>query len=213
MLNPSADSEQTNDLDRFTTIDNRSWHSTCQELIRRFVSPTVEDCEKQGLIVSFHFLFEPHFLFRLRCADEASRVTVEQIVGSKFSQVASTVREASPQFSHDYHGEADGYGGEDNWLVVEKFLEASSRFFMRRATGSIGPYFTLWKLAHLFLNCNNFQPPFEEGRSLVAIFCERMQYAQVGNSDSRRFLCQVFDTHWDGGERPKWKMLLQNMPT
>jgi len=211
VLNPTVDSAVTNDLGRFTAISNRAWHSACQELIRSFVSPTVDECE--SLITSFHFLFEPHLLFRLRCKDESARLKVEGIVADKFRQVAPIVREMEAQFSHDYHGEADDYGGEDNWLVVEKFLEASSRFFIRRATDRSGRYFSIWKLVHIFLNCNNFQPPFEESRSLVAIFCERMQYRGVAKDDSRRWLCDVFDEHWDGGKPPKWQVLLEAMPS
>lgn len=190
-----------------TRLDNREWHTICQQLVRDFVSPAVADCEKQELLHGFHFLFEPHLLFRLKCKDEDSRKRVKEIVRIHFPSIAALVRELQVTFDDNYYGEASAYGGKENWLVVEKFLEASSRFFMRRVTNNNGPRFTPWTLAHLFMNCNNYQVPLGECRSLVALFCERMQYydaeaetALKGSLDresSRKYLCDFFDTLWD----------------
>jgi hypothetical protein len=202
-----------------TCLDNREWHSACQQLVRDFVSPAVADCDRQELLYSFHFLFEPHLLFRLKCKDEGSRKRVKDTVRTYFPNIAALVREEQIAFDDNYHGEAPDYGGEENWLIVEKFLEAGSRFFMRRVTNHHGTRFTVWTLAHLFLNCNNYLPPLEECRSLVALFCERMQYydaeantplkGSLDRETSRRYFYDFFDRLWN--ERASQR-LLQELP-
>lgn len=171
----------------YGSVDNREWHSISERLVRDFVCPIVAESER--LITSFHFLFEPRLVFRLRCKNEESRKRVKNIIEYWFdkSEVASMVLETKPlQFDDEYDGEATSYGGEDNWQVAEKFLEASSRFYMRTIAGHRGKEFHIWKFIHLLLNCNNHLPPLEEGKTLVESFCERMAYWHTEKSSPLR---------------------------
>ena len=177
---------------------NIEWHQASEQLIRDLVSPVIVECDDRQLISSFHFLFEPHLLFRLRCVREQARSEVKELIISRFSAVSSIVRKLAINFNDDYHGEGDTYGGEQNWLIMERFLEASSRFFMRTIVPNVdrGSNFTLQKFMHIFLNCNNHLPPLEEGRALVNLYCERMRYWNVNVDQSRRLLNSYFDELW-----------------
>jgi hypothetical protein len=172
--------------------------SGLRTLIRDFVSPIIAECDDRLLIASFHFLFEPHLLFRLRCVNEQTRAEVKELKIRQFSAVSSIIQELAVTSNDDYHGEADTYGGEENWLVMEKFLEASSRFFMRTIMRRIdrGSNFEESKFMHIFLNCNNYIPPLEEGRESVNLYCERMRYWNVNVERSRRLLNSFFDELW-----------------
>ncbi len=179
-------------------LGNEEWHQVSEQLIRDLVSPVIAECDDRRLITSFHFLFEPQLLFRLRCVSEQARSEVKELIIRRFSAVSSIVRELAINFNDDYYGEGDTYGGEENWLVMQKFLEASSRFFMRTIMPKIdrGSNFTQWKFMHIFLNCSNHIPPLEEGRTLVNLYCERMRYWNVNIEQSRRLLNSFFDELW-----------------
>jgi len=114
-------------LTELDTQNHKRWHSISERLVRDFVSPVIAECDKRELITSFHFTFGiPCLNLRLRCTDEANRSQVEKVIRERFAKV-DPIAELRP-FDRDYHGEASGYGGEENWLVMEQFLEASSRF-------------------------------------------------------------------------------------
>jgi hypothetical protein len=179
-------------------LGNTEWHQVSEQLIRDLVSPVIVECDNRQLITSFHFLFEPQLLFRLRCVSEEARSEVKELIIRQFRAVSSIVRELAVTFNDDYHGKGDSYGGEENWLVMEKFLEASSRFFMRIKIPRIdrGSNFTQWKFMHVFLNCNNHIPPLEEGRAMVNLNCARMRYWNVNVEQSRRLINSFFDELW-----------------
>lgn len=181
-----------------TQLDNKEWHDASRKLVQDFVSPVVVECENRHLITRFHFLFEPQLLLRLKCIDENACIEVKQIAERYFSRVSSIVRQSAIQFNDDYHGEAESYGGEENWLVMEDFLWSSSRFYVRSTTSGIhrGDNFTLQKFAHIFMNCNNRIPPLEEARTLIGLFCERMSYWSYDRQKSKELLDRFFDVLW-----------------
>jgi hypothetical protein len=138
------------------------------DLILKLVKPTLESVEKDSLIETFHFLFEPgHLLFRARTSDMEKREKVESIIGENLKKVEYISR---VEFKKDYTEEQDQFGTE-GWLYVQKLFEYASRIsLLKRETFDglktlnachLDNQFNDGKLIHCFLNAQGHSIPEE----------------------------------------------------
>ena len=120
-------------------------------LIHNMLSPLVRELEDAALIKTFHFLFEPFVLFRVRLVDTKDKAKVTQLIEEK---VATCGIIEKLEYKDAYVGEAERFG-ELNWQLVQHFLELSSRISFRMVeAGSDDPNkFNDSKLIHCYLNC------------------------------------------------------------
>ena len=149
--------------------------------------PAVEALESEGLIQTFHFLFEPNFeiLFRVRLNEGASMERVKSIVVDKLRPIEDLCSRIDPD--ENYHGEGDPQAswsfGLEGWALTQKFLEYGSRtaLLMRevrmgrkpRESGRLDSQFNPSKLVHCFLNQVGLGTS-EEANFHINRFFERM---------------------------------------
>lgn len=139
------------------------------------VKPAVEALEKEKLIETFHFLFEPNFelLFRVRLKKDASMKRVKSIVESKLKPIKKLCTKIIPD--EGYHGEGDPKAnwsfGTEGWVYAQKFLEYGSRItlLMRElkmgrkplTAGRMDSQFNVGKFVHCLLNQAGLGTPEE----------------------------------------------------
>jgi hypothetical protein len=124
-----------------------------------FAKPTLSQIERQCTITTFHFFFEPFFLFRVEITDTAMRDKVKQIVEGNLKSIQNMI--AKTVYNENYTGEQDDFGTE-GWLYVKKLFESASRvsilkhetFAGIKSTSDcqIQKQFNDAKLIHCFLN-------------------------------------------------------------
>ncbi|MEM2112036.1 MAG: lantibiotic dehydratase C-terminal domain-containing protein [Candidatus Bathyarchaeia archaeon] len=151
------------------------------------IKPAVEILEKENLISTFHFLFEPNFeiLFRVRLKEDADMEKVKSIISEKLKPIENLCS----KIDHDenYHGEGDPEAawsfGTEGWALTQKFLEYGSRITllireveMERkplSAGRLDSQFNIGKLVHCFLNQAGLDMS-REANFHIARFFERM---------------------------------------
>lgn len=122
--------------------------------------------EKESLISTFHFLFEPNLevLFRVHLKEDADLEKVKSIIFEKLKPIENLCS----KIDHDenYHGEGEPDKewsfGTEGWVLTQKFLEYGSRItlLMREikmerkppSAGRLDSQFNEGKLVHCFLN-------------------------------------------------------------
>lgn len=154
------------------------------------LKPAVEALEKDNLIQTFHFLFEPNFeiLFRVRLIGDGSMKKVKSIIQEKLKPIKNHCSKIVPD--EDYHGEgdpkADWSFGTEGWVHMQKFLEYGSRItlLMREvkmgrkplSAGRLDSQFNEGKLVHCFLNQAG-RSTIQEAHFHIDAYFERMLMA------------------------------------
>jgi hypothetical protein len=130
------------------------------------IKPAVEILEKEDLISTFHFLFEPNFeiLFRVRLKEDADVEKVKSIILEKLKPIENLCNKIN--LDESYQGEGDPNAawsfGTEGWALTQKFLEYGSRItlLMREvnmerkppSAARLDSQFNEGKLVHCFLN-------------------------------------------------------------
>lgn len=128
-------------------------------MILNFAKPTVERLENDKLAETFHFLFEPYFLFRVRTSDIEKRQKVKSIIDENLAKTKEPITKI--EFKEDYTGEQEQFGTE-GWLHVQKLFEVASRISLLKqetiakckpaSACQLERQFSDRKLVHCFLN-------------------------------------------------------------
>jgi len=121
-----------------------------------FIKPTVEELERQDLLMTFHFFFEPEIHFRVRPKNDNQVSQIESLIKNRLTEVQKLIRKAD--FSQ-YSGEEPDFGIE-GWQLAQKYFEYCCRISLlnlevlarRKTPQDIGNQFNVGKFVHCFLN-------------------------------------------------------------
>jgi len=161
-----------------------------------FIRPTVEELEKQDLMITFHFFFEPEIHFRIRPKEENQVDQIEAIIKTNLSKIQGLIEKAD--FSR-YTGEEPDYGIE-GWQLAQKYFEYCCRISLLNlevATGRksppspqyVGNQFNVGKFVHCFLNQMGFdiksEANFHHDRSIERSLMSLRIFQKLNEIESR----------------------------
>jgi len=136
----------------FKKLDARCF----ERLLLEFVSPTIKELERGGIIKTFHFLFErdPDFFLRIEPNSTNELEKVKHVARKHLSAIHDLlVAHPEQQEFTSYSGEAEDYG-EDGWVTAKKVFEMGSRMAIGQIDSAFrkGRKFEEGKILHCFLN-------------------------------------------------------------
>ena len=150
------------------------------KMMLELAGPIIKELEQQQLLLTFHFFFEPFFLFRVLIPSQNEMERVKSVIEKCLPNVKTLIKQT--KFSNDYPGEKEDFGDE-GWLHVQKLFEYASRISllkMETLNGlktendcQLNKQFNDTKLIHCYLNAQGFSS-LDEANFHQTAYIERL---------------------------------------